>query len=134
MPNRSKEGVILFIVIGVIVVVSILAAVILKVISNQSSLTHHQVTRIQAQYVAKAGMVYALERLRTKTWTCSPVNSCPNPNGCLVADSDFPPQIDSQQVRIIFCPAGSTCQYVAHPCSPPAGSSFCINSTATYSQ
>jgi len=64
MPNRDKKGVILFIVIGVTIVFIILATVILRVIANQSRLTHHQVSRIQAQYAAKAGIIYALDKLR----------------------------------------------------------------------
>ena len=63
-PNRNKKGVILFIVLGVIIVSTLLAAVILKTISNQSRLTHHQVSRIQAQYAAKAGVLLALDKLR----------------------------------------------------------------------
>jgi Tfp pilus assembly protein PilX len=64
MPNRSKKGVILFIVVGVIMVVAILATVMLRVIANQSRLTHHQISRIQAQYAARAGVIYALDKLR----------------------------------------------------------------------
>ncbi|MCX5699037.1 MAG: hypothetical protein NTX01_05025 [Candidatus Omnitrophica bacterium] len=64
MPNRDKRGIILFIVIGVIMVVVILATVVLRIISNQSRLTHHQVSRIQAQYAAKAGVLYALDKMR----------------------------------------------------------------------
>ena len=64
MPNRDKEGVILFIVIGVILVVVILSTVVLRIVSSQSRLTHHQASRIQAQYAAKAGVIYALDKLR----------------------------------------------------------------------
>jgi len=64
MPNRDKSGIILFIVIGVIMVVAILSTIILRVVSNHSRLTHHQVSRIQAQYAAKAGVLYALDKLR----------------------------------------------------------------------
>ncbi len=64
MPNYNKKGVILFIVIGVIMVVAMLSIVILRIISNQSRLTHHQLSRIQGQYAAKAGVLYALEKLR----------------------------------------------------------------------
>ena len=64
MSKRNNTGVILFVVIGVILVVGVLANVLLRIISNQSRLTHHQVSRIQAQYAAKAGVVYALDKLR----------------------------------------------------------------------
>jgi len=55
---------ILFIVIGVIMVVAMLAIVILRIISNQSRLIYHQSGRIQGQYAAKAGVLYALDKLR----------------------------------------------------------------------
>lgn len=45
-------------------VVSVLATVILRIISNQSRLTHHRVSRIQSQYAAKAAVIYALDKLR----------------------------------------------------------------------
>ena len=64
MLKRNKRGVILFIVIGVIIVSAMLAVVILRIISNQSRLTHHQLSRIQAQYAAKAGVLFALDKLR----------------------------------------------------------------------
>ena len=132
MLNCNKRGVILFVVLGVILVVVILANVILTIISNQARLTHHQVSRVQAQYVAKAGMVYALEMLRTNLWAYSPVNSCPDPGGCVVTDPDFSSAIVSKQFRVIFCPSGSICQSASKPCSPPLGYNFCINSTADF--
>lgn len=46
-----------------------LTTVILRTISNQSRLTHHQVTRIQAQYAAKAGMILAFDKLRKGIWS-----------------------------------------------------------------
>ena len=137
MPNRSKKGVILFIVVGVIMVAVILTTVILRVISNQSRLTHHQISRIQAQYAAKAGMVYALEMLRTGIWTYSP-NTCPDSvlGGCLVPplapDPDFPPSIIGKQVHVIFCEPLAICQYTSNPCTPPAGSDFCVNYSAVF--
>lgn len=131
MP-KHKKGVILFIVLGVLMVVIVLTTVILRIISSQSRLSYHQLSRIQAQYAAKAGMVYALEKLRTNDWTYSPVNSCPDPGGCVVTDPDFPSSIVSKQFRVIFCPSGSTCQSASNPCSPPAGIDFCINSTAVF--
>ena len=64
MLKSNKKGVILLIVLGVILVVIILITVILRIIAHQSRLTHHQVSRIQAEYAAKAGLVYALDKLR----------------------------------------------------------------------
>ena len=65
MPDSNRKGVILFIVLGTIIVVATLSTVILRIILSQTRLTHHQVSRIQAQYAAKAGINYALEMLRT---------------------------------------------------------------------
>lgn len=53
-------------VIGIIMVVGILSTVILRVVSNHARFTHHQVSRIQAQYAAKAGVIYALDKLRLR--------------------------------------------------------------------
>jgi Tfp pilus assembly protein PilX len=134
--ENNKKGAILFIVLAVILIVVILSGVILSIVSNQSRLTHHQVSRIQAQYVAKAGMVYALEMLRKGIpaggWGYSPpaVNSYPNPTGCVVTDASFPSSVVNKQFRVIFCPSGSTCQSIL--CTPPAGINFCINSTAVF--
>ena len=137
MPNCDKRGMVLFIVIGIIMVVVILSTVILRVIANHARLTHHQVVRIQAQYVAQAGIVYALEMLRTGTWQY-PTN-CANPTGCLVQDPsfpyyDFPSQM---QARVIFCTAGTQCGGAPGPpskrwCVPPTNEAFCINSTVDF--
>jgi hypothetical protein len=64
MFNSNKKGVLLFIVLGTIIVVAALSTVILRIILSQSRLTHHQVSRIQSQYAAKAGLNYALDKLR----------------------------------------------------------------------
>lgn len=64
MPRDSKKGAILFVVLGTIIVVATLSTVILRIMLTQTRLTHHQVSRIQAQYAAKAGVTYALEMLR----------------------------------------------------------------------
>ena len=69
---RDKEGVVLFVVLGTIFIVIILSAIILQIISSQSRLTHHQVSRIQAYYASQAGMVYALEELRIGGWVPNP--------------------------------------------------------------
>lgn len=137
MPNRNKRGMILPIVIWVILAVVVLSAVILRIVSNQTRLTHHQVSRIQAQYAAKAGMVYALEMLRTGVWgysVSSAVNTCVNSGDCPVSDPSFPSAVVGQQVQVIFCPSGSTCGVApnSHTCNPPTGSDFCIYSTVDF--
>lgn len=65
---NNRKGVILFIVLSVVLVVVILSGVILTIISSQSRLTHHQVSRIKAYYASKGIMNYALEMLRIGTW------------------------------------------------------------------
>jgi len=69
--SNNKRGVVLFIVLGVVLVGVILAAVILSIVSSQSRLTHHQVSRIKAYYAAKGIMNYANEKLRKGDWVPS---------------------------------------------------------------
>jgi len=64
MLKRNRKGVLLFIVLGTIIVVATLSIVILRIVLNQSRFTHHQVSRIQSQYAARAGVNYALDKLR----------------------------------------------------------------------
>ena len=72
---RGSKGVVLFIVLGLILVVVVLAAVILSIISSQSRLTHHQVSRIKAYYAGKGMMNYASDMLRKGTWSLPPTGS-----------------------------------------------------------
>jgi Tfp pilus assembly protein PilX len=69
MLNRGRKGVALFIVLGIIMLVTVLATVILRIMSNQARLTHHQVSRIKAYYADKAGMNLVFDKLRTGTWS-----------------------------------------------------------------
>lgn len=69
MSDRNKKGVILLIVLGTIMVVFVLAAVIIKTVSSQSRLTHHQISRLRAYYASKAGMNLVFYKLRTGAWT-----------------------------------------------------------------
>ena len=64
----KEKGIVLFIVLGTILLVIVLANAILSMISSQSRLTHHQVSRIQAYYAAQAGMNLAIEKLRIGDW------------------------------------------------------------------
>ena len=69
-PLSQKQGAILLMVLGTILVVVILASVILSIILSHSRLTHHQVSRIQAYYAAQAGVNLAIENLPRVTITC----------------------------------------------------------------
>jgi len=77
MPKRRtpESGIILLLVLSIVLVVIILSGVVLTIISNQSRLTHHQVSRIKAYYACKGAMNYALDQLRQGNWASDPVNN-----------------------------------------------------------
>lgn len=114
--RQNKEGVVLFIVLGTLLVVVILANVVLSIILSQSRLTHHQVSRIQAYYAAQAGINYALEmiKLGNTDWIPSP-DTVPNTQlrrlcrqGCSAPDVNEPNLPSSvQRVDITIGAAGS---------------------------
>ena len=123
----KRKGVVLFIVLGTLLVVVILAAVILSLILSHARLTHHQTSRIQAYSAALAGVNLARENLRTGTWTTA---SCPPDDGCLLTDTDFPKGIiQDQQVRIIIRLPQTDPE---KPCYNPPGNNACISATAIY--
>ena len=106
----KRKGVVLFIVLGTLLVVVILAAVILSLILSHSRLTLHQTSRIQAYSAALAGMNLARENLRNGTWTTTPLGSpytlCKS--GCTVNDADMPYKVtieisapDTKSIRTI---------------------------------
>ena len=74
---------------GVIILVAVLAVISLAVISNQARFTQHQVSRTRAFYAAQAGMVYALEQLRTDSWVPGVYTLCDSAP-CNVIDVDIP--------------------------------------------
>lgn len=82
-------------VLATLLIVVVLANVALSVIASQSRLTHHQVSRIRAFYAAQAGMVLAIENLRTGTWVDNQ-NYCINcpaamvPPGNRIIDPEIP--------------------------------------------
>jgi Tfp pilus assembly protein PilX len=91
-PRIDKKGVALMMVLVILLVVVILANVLLTIITSQARLTHHQVSRLRAYYVAQAGMNLALENLRTGAWTAPGTyqlcrSGCTPPN---VTDSEMP--------------------------------------------
>ena len=69
--NTARKGVVLLIVLATILVVIILAGIILNIVSSQSRLTTHQVSRIKAYYAGRGIMNYALDMLRQGNWTAS---------------------------------------------------------------
>ncbi|MCX5702984.1 MAG: hypothetical protein NT066_00570 [Candidatus Omnitrophica bacterium] len=98
----------MFIVLGTIFIVITLGNIILSIISSQSRLTHHQVSRIQSYYAAMAGVNYALEmvRLGNANWIPSPDTGANTRTrilcrGCSTPDVDEPNlPISIQQVTV----------------------------------
>jgi Tfp pilus assembly protein PilX len=123
----NRKGIALFMVLAMLLVVVILANVVLTIMLNQARLTKHQTSRIQAKYAAMAGVNYAIEALRTGSWTI-PVAGSPDQynmcNGCIVNEPDLPSSIT--RVEIIVA-ASADC----NP-PPPAGIPACINAKAIY--
>lgn len=128
LKNKAvNKGVVLLLVIGTITVIAILCSFFLRIMLSQHRLTSHQTSRIQSYYAGLAAMNYALNQLRTGAWQY-PAN-CSGPIGCSVPGY-FGSSITG--VKVIFCPATQTCPPSTTPCNPPPGTTFCINSTATY--
>ncbi|MDD5409570.1 MAG: hypothetical protein PHC71_05735 [Candidatus Omnitrophica bacterium] len=63
-----KKGVILLIVLATILIITILAGVVLGVITNQSRLTQHKIARIKAYYAARGIMNYANYMIKAGAW------------------------------------------------------------------
>ena len=115
MPNCNKNGVIFFVVISVVMIAALLAITVLRVVSNQARLTHHQLSRIQAQYAAKAGLILALDKLRqndtnwgTGVLTKKICRSATPDNGCnladVILDSDLPNTIQCVDITVEAAP------------------------------
>ncbi|TRZ95931.1 hypothetical protein D4R78_02210 [bacterium] len=135
--KNQEKGIAIFMVLGILMVVVVLANVILAIVSSNARFTHHQVSRIQAYYASQAGITYAIYRLWTgwegtdgKIWkyTLTPTtNSCPKDNPCTIPDSDL------SQTKIIFCDRDKRCPDEDSPiCQPPPGIDFCINASTKY--
>ena len=123
--KQDKKGIVLLIVIGTVFIVIFLANVVLSIITSQSRLTHHQVSRIQAHYAAMAGVNYALEQLRTGTWKagtdCTPA-TIPACSPQLDLSNDFKPA-SIKSVSIVI-------RQSASPGCP--GNSACVSATTDY--
>ncbi|MBM3249842.1 MAG: hypothetical protein FJZ09_03220 [Candidatus Omnitrophica bacterium] len=125
--DRGEKGIALFLVLGTLLVVIILTNVILVLMSSQSRLTHHQVSRIQAYYASMAGVNYAYDQLRKQLINVPPSSA----TTVTLHDENFPGSIVNKDVTIVIAtegynfPDGTTCV-------PAGGSSHCIRSTATY--
>ena len=91
----NSKGIALILVLALIMAVIALAAIGVGRFSSQSRFTHHKFSRIQAQYAAKAGIIYAQEMLRLGTWIADPPLGvsrfyCINDDGSMTcADGNF---------------------------------------------
>ena len=59
-----NRGIVLIIVIVTVIILTILALVAIHVMTQQAYITEHKTKRLRAFFIAKAGLVHALERLR----------------------------------------------------------------------
>ena len=123
--NDNDKGVVLLMVLSTIFIVVILANVVLTLITSQSRLTHHQVSRIQAYYAAQAGMNYALEQLRLGNWSAGNTYSVP-----FAADDFKPASIVGNTVSIAINQPQNTDS--SQPCYNPPGNTACVSATASY--
>lgn len=139
---NNKKGIVLFIVLATIFIVILLGNIILSIMSSQSRLTHHQVSRIQAYYSAMAGANYAFDKLRRAddltNWPIPAaagtyshclcrtlVGNCGvGGPACDMADGTIPNSV--QWVLISVAGNGVA------GCNPPGNVPACINATATY--
>lgn len=151
----KPKGLVLVMVLAILILVIFLAQAVIVFILSESKLTFHKANRLQAFYASRAGMNYALEKLRIGGPTGwyyidAANNSCPPPpplggpgdEPCyLPRDDDFPRSILSfradpyeleERIRIIFCPRGWGCVQGISVCEPPDGIDFCIYSTVRY--
>lgn len=123
---------VLFIVLAIFFIVILIGNFTMNLISSQSRLTHHNVSRIQAYYAAKGALNFAFEKLRRNDDAYWPVplagaaytrTMCRS--GCDLDDPSLPAALGTVTIRIADQGAAS--------CTPPAGSTTCISATAEYS-
>ncbi|MGD9015197.1 MAG: hypothetical protein PVI33_04155 [Candidatus Omnitrophota bacterium] len=88
----NNRGIALILVLSFILAVVIMANIALIIISSQTRFAHHQLSRIQAYYAAQAGINYALQQLRTNSWSTGSYTLCQS--GCDVNDGDIPFPVD----------------------------------------
>ncbi len=97
-PRAEKQsGIALLLVLSVLAFVIILAKTFLILIENQSELTHHRVSRIQAYYAGRLGMQYAMEMIgKNPNWPGTASNTftiCRS--GCNKLEPDLPLSINN---------------------------------------
>ena len=107
----NNRGMALYLVLGVLFLTIMLAQMFFNIVLSQASLSHHQVSRNQAFYAARLGMVYAIDRLSagdpawpgTGTYThyiCQSGGSpCVSPNNYTI-ESALPLTIQSIRIDV----------------------------------
>lgn len=104
MPRSgySQKGIALYLVLATLFIVFVLGTIILNFMSSQSSLTHHQVSRVQAYYAAQAALNYALDMLRKDpAWQVNTTfqrTMCAS--GCDIDDEDLPSVINYITIKV----------------------------------
>ena len=123
---------ILFIVLAIFFIVILIGNFTMGLISSQSRLTHHNVSRIQAYYAAQAAVHYAFEKLRRgddAIWQLPAAgafytrNMCSS--GCDINEPDLPNSVSMVNIRVA--------DQAVPGCDPPGDSTTCISATAEYS-
>jgi len=146
MDRKRLKGVVLFIVLAVLMIVVIMSIIILRIMSSQNRLTHHQVSRIQAYYASLAGINLAYDMLRQGDnnfgnwpqpasqpggyyirYLCKTTTSDANCASAII-DADIPASIKFVKVTVTDKTAASP----PRPCNPPNNSQVCIDATTTY--
>ncbi len=88
---RNNKGVVLFLVIIVIMVVTLLAGVVLNIMRSNSRHTLQRLNRTRAYYALYAAMVFTREQLRTGAWATGAYSMCsPAIGACTHSDPDIP--------------------------------------------
>ncbi len=124
----QEKGIVLLIVLAAIFIVILLGNTILGIVSSQSRLTHHNVSRIRAYYACQAGMNYTLEMLRAGTWAAGGANKYACLNGCIdtgvTADYTIPADLNiPYSVQVTIHPLGS---------GPPSGATTQLDIKTKY--
>lgn len=79
----NNKGIALYLVLGTLLVVVLLASIVLNLMLSQSRLGHHQISRIRAYYAGQAALNYVREELRLGNWVAPAANAAGNFYACL---------------------------------------------------
>ncbi|MBD3245900.1 MAG: hypothetical protein GF333_02700 [Candidatus Omnitrophica bacterium] len=91
-----RKGIVFVVVLGILIVVSSLAFVILMLLTQESRVAEYKIRRMRAFYAAQAGKILALEQLRKGNWTYdNSYTICPSAGGgCDAVDPDIAYEVD----------------------------------------